>query len=162
MSIAAPVVALPSPSGSGTEAAAGPEPGEIAVTFVRPLIGIDRSTRYVIRPLGASWDPYVALVSLDEPALAFMIVPPAALFDDYVVEIPEDDVAQLALEDGDDAVVFLIVRRHGVPTPVVNLVAPVVVNRRTLVAAQVVLQDSGYGLMVPVDAGSARPAPARS
>lgn len=162
MSIAAPVVALPSPPGSGAEAAVGPEPGEIVVTFVRPLIGIDGSTRYVIRPLGASWDPYVALVSRDEPTLTFMIVPAPALFDDYVVEIPENDVTQLALEDGDHAVVFVIVRRRGVPTPVVNLVAPVVANCRSLVAAQVVLQDSGYGLMVPVDAGSARLAPVRS
>lgn len=155
--VAAPVAAPPGPFGSDVEATVGQDPGEIVVTFVHPVIGLGRSTRYAIRPLGASWDPYVALVSLDEAGLAFMIVPPAALFSDYVIEIPDDDVALLGLESGEDAVVFVIVRRRGVPTPVVNLVAPVIVNRRTLAAAQVVLQDSGYGLMVPVDAGSARP-----
>ena len=161
MSIASPAADLADVSDAGGEAIPLPALDEIAVTFARPLIGLPRSTHYVVRALGPSWEPYAALVSLDEPGLVFMIVPPAALFDDYVIEIPEDDAAELGLEAGDDAVVFVIVRRHNVPVPVVNLVAPVVVNRRTLIAAQVVLQDSGYGLMVPVDAGTARPAAGR-
>lgn len=131
----------------------------LVLTFARPMIGLERTTRYAVHPLGAQWEPYVALVSLDEPSLALLVVPPAALFDDYVIEIPEDDCVQLELTDAADAVVLIIVRRRDVPTPVVNLVAPIVVNRRTRMAAQVVLQDSGYGLMVPVDAGTARPRP---
>lgn len=131
--------------------------GSLVLTFARPLIGLEKSTRYAVVPLGAEWEPYTSLVSLDEPSLAFLVVPPAALFEDYVIEIPEEDCAQLELEDAADVVTLLIVRRRGVPTPVVNLVAPIVVNRRTRVAAQVVLQESGYGLMVPVDAGTARP-----
>lgn len=129
----------------------------VALTFVRPLIGLERSTRYAVRPLGAEWEPYTTLVSLDEPALAFLVVPPGALFDDYVIEIPEEDCDQLGLEDATDVVTLVIVRRRDVPTPVVNLMAPIVVNWRTGMAAQVVLQESGYGLTVPVDAGTARP-----
>ena len=34
---------------------------------------------------------------------------------------------------------------------------PIVVNRRTGRATQVVLQDGGYDAAVPVDAGTARP-----
>ncbi|MGH8979974.1 MAG: flagellar assembly protein FliW [Acidimicrobiales bacterium] len=165
MSIAATVTHEASaPDGDG-ETAIGREPApldEVALTFTRPLIGIERSLHYAVRPLGLSWEPYSALVSLDEPRLAFMVVPPAALFGDYVIEIPDPDVAELDLINADDAVVFVIVRRRGVPSPVANLVAPVVVNRRTRLAAQVVLQDSGYGLMVPVDAGTARPTSVRS
>lgn len=131
--------------------------GPVVLDFARPLIGIDGSTRYAVRPLGAEWEPFSSLVSLDEEALAFLVVPPVALFDDYVIEIPEEDCRLLELEDATDVVTLLIVRRRGVPVPVVNLVAPIVVNRRTRAAAQVVLQESGYGLMVPVDAGTARP-----
>jgi hypothetical protein len=39
----------------------------------------------------------------------------------------------------------------------VNLRAPIVINRTLGLASQVVLDDDcGFGLMVPVDAGSAR------
>lgn len=129
----------------------------VVLTFARPLLGLEGSTRYAVNPLGPDWEPYTSLVSLDEPALAFLVVPPGVLFEDYVIEIPEEDCTQLELEDANDVLVLVIVRRRGVPTPVVNLVAPIVVNRRTRMAAQVVLQESGYGLTVPVDAGTARP-----
>jgi flagellar assembly factor FliW len=131
---------------------------EIVVEFVRPIIGFEGSTRYAVRPLGAELEPYSSLVSLDEPDLGFVVVPPAALFEDYVIEVPEGDAAQLELGDASDVVVLVIVRRRGVPSPVVNLMAPIVINRTTRAAAQVVLQDSDYGLMVPADAGTARPA----
>ena len=142
---------------TGTTGATEPDADAIVLTFARPLIGLERSTRYAVRPLGSDWEPYTSLVSLDEPTLAFLVVPPGVLFDDYVIEVPEEDCIQLGLEEAADVLVLVIVRRRGVPTPVVNLVAPIVVNRRTRMAAQVVLQESGYGLMVPVDAGTARP-----
>lgn len=145
-------------AGADAPAAPGADAPAAVLTFARPLIGLERSTRYAVCPLGAEWQPFTSLVSLDEPSLAFLVVPPAALFSDYVITVPEEDCDQLGLAEEADALVLLIVRRQDVPTPVVNLVAPIVVNRRTRVAAQVLLQESGYGLMVPVDAGTARPA----
>lgn len=142
---------------AGPAGDAGAAGGAVVLTFARPLLGLEGSTRYAVNSLGPEWEPYTSLVSLDEPALAFLVVPPGVLFEDYVIEIPEEDCTQLELEDAGDVLVLVIVRRRGLPTPVVNLVAPIVVNRRTRMAAQVVLQESGYGLTVPVDAGTARP-----
>lgn len=137
------------------QAAAAAEPEDLVLHFVRPLIGFEHSADYALRPLGAQYEPYAALVSLDEPDLRFVVVPPGAVFRDYVIEIPDSDRQLLALEDAGDVAVLAIVRRHGVPAPVANLMGPIVVNRRTQAAAQVVLQDSDYGVMVPVDAGTA-------
>lgn len=134
-------------------------PGEeLQLHFVRPLIGLERSTHFVLRPLGPQYEPYASLVSLDEPDLRFVVVPPGVIFRDYVIEIPESDRQLLDLRDAGEVAVLAIVRRHGVPAPVVNLMGPIVVNRRSQAAAQVVLQESDYGVMVPVDAGTARPA----
>lgn len=138
-----------------TDAAIGDD--ELELRFVRPLIGFERSARFALRSLGAQYEPYAALVSLDEPDLRFVVVPPGVVFPDYVIEIPDSDRQLLALSDASDVVVLAIVRRQGVPTPVVNLMGPIVINRRTRDAAQVVLQESDYGVMVPVDLGTARP-----
>lgn len=140
------------------EAAATASEEELQLHFVRPLIGLERSTRFVLRPLGPQYEPYASLVSLDEPDLRFVVVPPGVIFRDYVIEIPESDRQLLDLRDAGEVAVLAIVRRHGVPAPVVNLMGPIVVNRRTQAAAQVVLQESDYGVMVPVVAGTARPA----
>ncbi len=139
-------------------AAAAVSEEELQLHFVRPLIGLERSTHFVLRPLGPQYEPYASLVSLDEPDLRFVVVPPGVIFRDYVIEIPESDRRLLDLRDAGEVAVLAIVRRHGVPAPVVNLMGPIVVNRRTQAAAQVVLQESDYGVMVPVDVGTARPA----
>jgi flagellar assembly factor FliW len=143
---------------AGTVRAAVPEDGvrERVLTFARPLIGLGGSTRYALRPLGRAYEPFGSLESLDGSGVRLVVVPPALVFSDYVVEVPEDDCRELGLEEPSTAAVLVVVRLHQVPVPVVNLMAPIVVHRATGAAAQVVLQDSGYGLMVPVDAPSAR------
>ena len=133
---------------------------EPVLSFVRPIVAFERSRRYVVRPLGLNYEPFASLVSLDVPGLNFVVVPPGLIFADYVYGVPERDVTELRLaEVADPAQVqtLVIVRRRDVPSPVVNLRAPIVINRTLGLASQVVLDDDcGFGLMVPVDAGSAR------
>lgn len=129
----------------------------LALQFVKTIIGFPRSRSYELRAIGPQYEPYGQLISLDEPNLSFVVVPPGAIFADYVIEIPDVDCELLGLADGRDAAVLAIVRRKNVPVPVVNLMAPIIVNRRLGLAGQVILEDLGYGLMVPVDASSARP-----
>jgi len=136
------------------------ELGEPVLHFVRPIVAFERSRRYAVRPLGIRYEPYASLESLDEPGLTFVVVPPGLLFPDYVYTVPERDVQELALDrltDPADVQTLAVVRRRDVPVPVVNLRAPIVINRTLRLASQVVLDDGcGFGLMVPVDAGTAR------
>ena len=94
--------------------------------------------------------PFCVLKSLDMPGLQFVVVPPGALFENYVIEVPEDDVAGLELAQADDALVLVIVTVSQPPT--VNLLGPVVVNRRTGRSRQVVLIGSGYEVRTPLAA----------
>ncbi len=130
---------------------------ERVLVFVRPIIGWEESIRFALRSLGDAYAPYLTMTSLDQAGPQFVVVPPGRLFTDYVVEVPAADRQLLGLDDGADALVLAIVRRRDVATPVVNLMGPIVVNRRTGWATQVVLQDAVYGAAVPVDAGTARP-----
>lgn len=87
---------------------------------------------------------------LDEPDLGFVMIAPEPYFPDYAPEIDSTTAATLGLNDADDALLLLVVtlgdeRRP----PSANLMAPVVVNRRTKVASQVVLADSGLPLRAP-------------
>ncbi len=133
---------------------------EPVLRFVRPIIAFERSRRYVVKSLGPRYEPYASLVSLDEPGLNFVVVPPGLLFADYVYAVPERDVEELRLGEVEDLTqvqTLAIVRRRDVPAPVVNLRAPIVVNRKLGLASQVVLEDDcGFGFMVPVDADSAQ------
>jgi flagellar assembly factor FliW len=127
------------------------------VLLTQPMIGFEHTSRYAIRPLGSDYGSYELMTSLEEQGLSFVVVPPGAIFSDYRFEIPESDVELLGLRDVSDVETWVLVTRKGLPVPTVNLLGPLVVNRRTRVAAQLVLQDSGYGAAVAVNAGSARP-----
>lgn len=92
------------------------------------------------------------LRSVEDEALRFVVVPPSPWFPDYTPELPSDAAEELALDDADDALVLLVVNtgpggEEGGATA--NLMAPVVVNRRTRHAAQVVLGESPYSLREP-------------
>jgi flagellar assembly factor FliW len=157
------VKTFPTNPTEGTDAegadAEGADAGPV-LTFVRPIIAFERARRYAVRPLGPHYEPFASLVSLDVPGLNFVVVPPGLIFPDYVYTVPERDVVELRLNDvaGPSEVQTLaIVRRRDVPSPVVNLRAPIVINRVLGLASQVVLEDDcGFGFMVPVDAPSAR------
>lgn len=140
------------------EAPLAPASQALGIELVRPMIGWPESTRFVLRPLGTDFEPYAALSSLDQPGLDFVVVPPGVLFEDYVIEIPSDDVETLGIAGPDETAVLVLVTPRGAPVPTVNLLGPLVVNRSTMRGLQVVLDSAGYGSAVPVDAGTARPA----
>ncbi|HVC25824.1 MAG TPA: flagellar assembly protein FliW [Acidimicrobiales bacterium] len=130
--------------------------GERALVFDRALIGFPESRAYRLRSLGEAYAPFAALTSADEDGPSFIVVPPGLLFQDYVIEIPEADVAALDLRAAEDVEILALVTRRAGAAPTANLMGPIVVNTRTGHAAQVVLADGGYGVAVPLDSGSAR------
>lgn len=86
------------------------------------------------------------LQAVDDPALAFIVVNPMDFFLDYDIELTEDDADTLRIEDPSDAVLVTTVtvdKKLGQVTT--NLVGPVVINSRTLLAKQVVLSGDRYG-----------------
>src|SRR5690625_2557790 len=94
--------------------------------------------------------------SVEDPALAFILVDPVLFVADYKVKVDKEEVAELQLEEDDDTVVLAIVTvpRDNPNGMTANLQAPIVLNPRTRVGRQVVLNDSPYGIRHPLLAGA--------
>ena len=77
--------------------------------------------------------------------LNFVVIEPAGIIADYEPELFDADATALGLTSPEDAMVLNIVcLRSGQPQEAtVNLVGPVVINRRTGVGKQVVLANHG-------------------
>ena len=83
----------------------------------------------------------------------FVVIEPGGLIPDYVPELFDDDAAALELQSAEDALVLNIVTvsRTEPATATVNLVGPLIINRRTGVARQVVLANhSRYSARHPL------------
>jgi flagellar assembly factor FliW len=125
------------------------------VTFAGGLPGFDHLRGFVMEPFGEDLAPFCRLRSVDPGGVEFIVVPPGMLFPDYRVEIDEDTVDRLDLTAEDAVVLTIVTLRDDGRSPTANLLGPIVVNRRTQAAAQVVQHGSGYEVAVPlVPAGS--------
>jgi flagellar assembly factor FliW len=124
---------------------------ELVLTFVAGLPGFPDAHRFALDGLGAELEPFCRMRSLDQRDLTFTVMPPGLVFPEYSVVIDEESVERLKLDNAADAVVLAIVTLSVPPEPPkVNLLGPIVINRRTLLAAQVVQHGSSHGVAVPL------------
>jgi len=85
--------------------------------------------------------PFLWLEAQDNPAVKFLLMPPSLLFPTYQPEISQEDVRQLDLKGPGDAIVLGIVHLLPDGKETVNLRGPLIINRNTLIARQVVPID---------------------
>ncbi len=122
----------------------------LEVTFAGGLPGFDRLRTFVIEPMPGDLAPFCRLRATDPPGVEFIVVPPGVLFPDYQVAVDEDTVERLALRAEDAAVLSIVTLSDDGSAPTVNLLGPIVVNRRNGSAAQVVLHGSDYQVATPL------------
>lgn len=109
-----------------------------ALAFVTPPPGLAPHTSFTLDTVDGA-DGLFALSAVDDRGVRMFVVDPAAVALDYAPVLTDAQVADLGLRSPDDAQLLVVARLtdEGIG---VNLLAPVVVNRPTGVAAQVILE----------------------
>jgi len=110
---------------------------ECVIQMPLGLLGFERYKRFalVTKP---EEEPFLWLQAVEEPKLAFLVMSPFVVVPDYQPEISEDDAGNLGLQGPRETLIFNIVTVRGTQQATVNLKGPIVLNRRTLVAKQVI------------------------
>ncbi|MGK2959380.1 MAG: flagellar assembly protein FliW [Acidimicrobiales bacterium] len=110
------------------------------LNFPDGLMGFPDAKRFTLLAWGGEGSPFSLLHSLEDETLEFVVVPPLLFFPDYEPEIDDESAARLELTTTDDAITLVIVTVPDDPKgATANLLGPVIVNRHTLKAGQVVL-----------------------
>lgn len=123
------------------------------LTLPDGLVGFPEASRFAIVELDALGMLY-RLDCIEDTTLSFVAVAPHRYRPDYSPEIDEQTVADLKLDSADDVLLLALVTVGAkVEDAAVNLLAPIVVNRRSLRAAQVVLSGQDWPLRHPLRAG---------
>jgi len=101
-------------------------------------------------------EPLVFLQSLDTPDLCFVTLPAAVVAPGFRLRLSPEDLQALEFETdrqprvGADALCLVVLSLEERKPPTVNLLAPIVVNVRTLRARQAIQPESGYSLREPL------------
>lgn len=134
------------------------EPMQILLPF--GLIGLGELREFEVAPIEDSW-PFLNLRSRGDLEIEFLAIEAANAVADYSVELSDDDALTLNLTSPQDALVLNIVtvHSHRPQFVTVNLAGPIIVNRHTLLAKQIVLsQGEKHSTVHPLI--DQRPAPA--
>jgi flagellar assembly factor FliW len=87
--------------------------------------------------------PFMWLQSQSEEGFSFLIIDPKECVSNYVLEISNVDTAFLEIENMDDVLIFNIVTipQNDNDPMTVNLIAPIVIHRKTGKGRQVILEN---------------------
>lgn len=89
--------------------------------------------------------PFMWLQSVENGALAFVVVNPQLIKPDYEPEISDQDAKSLQLDKSEDAMILTIVTVRLSPLLVTaNLRAPIIINKEMRIARQIVLENDDY------------------
>ena len=125
------------------------------INFPAGLPGFPHAHKFDLAPWGPAGSPFLLLSSADDPDVGFVVVPPWVFYPTYEFELDTGAAERLGLNAADDAVVFAVVTLRDRPEDsTLNLLGPIVVNRYTHEAAQVVLPSAGYSVRAPLAVAS--------
>lgn len=113
------------------------------LNFPKGLFGFEDYHKYAL--IEAEYEPFFWLQSLDEKSLAFLLIDPFLIVNDYELDIDDKMLKDIGIVSPTDVYVWSVVTVPADGGPVTaNLQGPLVVNRKTQTALQVILSDSKW------------------
>ena len=123
---------------------------ETIIRFPQGLVGFpDQKEFQLFEPTDAY--PLKFIQSVEDPDLSFTCMDAAAVKMDYEVPLDESTARTLALEDPKDALVLLLMVVPEDPSQMTaDLAGPLVINAKTRIGRQVILNTEQYPLKFPI------------
>ncbi len=110
--------------------------------FPLGLLGFEPLKRFALRRTAPD-SPFSWLQSEDDAAVTFLVVSPFEVLPTYAPDVSNEDTAFLKLTEPGEAQLYSIVTLRQTGEASVNFKGPIVVNRTTSVAKQVVPLNAG-------------------
>ena len=98
--------------------------------------------------------PFYLLQSDENIEIAFVLMDPTLILPDYQLSISDKDLRILEVENSSDVLYFSIVTIYDNPQDsTVNLLGPVVINKKNHKAKQIISQNDDYPVRYPLFKG---------
>ena len=129
-------------------------------TFPQGLLGFADYTDFVLidavtdAATGAATAPFFYLQSTQEPTLAFLVVDPFLVREDYEAAIDDEALSVIGLSKASD-VLLLTTVTLGAAGATVNLQGPLIFNKSNHSAFQAILSDTKWPTKYPLAQGGA-------
>jgi len=124
------------------------------------MLGFAKFKRYILVE-NEEIQPFKWLQSLDLPKVAFPLLDPNLVVQDYSCMPTPEDLRSLEIEQDSDLVTLAVsIIPEDAAQATINLKAPLLINHRKMIGKQVILSESHYETMVPILSRLDKTAPA--
>ena len=107
------------------------------------LFGFEEYTDFAL--VDSEYEPLIWFQSLQEPNLAFLLIDPFIIADDYEADIDDSELLRIGIKDPADVSVFTLVTVPGDGGPVTaNFQGPLIINKKNHLCMQAILDGSKY------------------
>jgi len=119
-------------------------PGDKIITMEKPVLGFEQLKQYCIVERD-DCEPFLWFQSLEDPAIAFLIVNPVIFYPDYRIEVNPKEIEELLVNDVKTIETYVIVTVPQDPQRMsINLQGPILINTESRLAKQLVMVNSEY------------------
>ena len=116
---------------------------ERLISIPSGLFGFEEYTDFAL--VDSEYEPLIWFQSLQEPNLAFLLIDPFIIADDYEADIDDSELLRIGIKDPADVSVFTIVTVPGDVGPVTaNFQGPLIINKKNHLCMQAILDGSKY------------------
>lgn len=120
------------------------------ITFPEGILGFEDIREYVIIDF-EDHEPFQWLVALDDPEVQFPIISPILVKENYSPSLARETVSQIGDFSDEDLLLYAIVTiRPGAAKVTADLKGPIIINQKTRLGKQIVLDSDEYPLDHPV------------
>lgn len=112
------------------------------ITFEEGLYGFSEAKEFVLAGEIDSEFPFQWLQSINDPMLSFVVTSPFLFVEQYDFELPDSVVEKMDLKSIDAVMIYcLTVIPDDAALTTINLKAPIVINKETKQAKQIILNE---------------------
>jgi flagellar assembly factor FliW len=113
------------------------------VTFPKGLYGFEEYKNYAL--IDSQYNPLIWLQSIEEPGLAFLMIDPFLIEENYEADINDSELEKIEVKDPVDVAVMAIITVPNDGSPVTaNLQGPIIINKKKKLCMQAVLDGEKY------------------
>jgi flagellar assembly factor FliW len=119
-------------------------PDDKIITMEKPVLGFEQLKKYCLVER-EDCEPFLWFQSLEDPAIAFLVVNPVIFYPDYRIEVNPKEIEELLVKDVRTVETYVIVTVPQDPQRIsINLQGPILINTDSRLAKQLVMVNSDY------------------
>jgi flagellar assembly factor FliW len=113
------------------------------VTFPEGLLGFEKYTKFAL--IDSEYEPFIWLQSTEESNLAFLMIDPFLICNDYEADIDDSTLKNIGVESAEDIIIMTLVTIPKDGSAITaNFLGPIVINKKNRKCLQVILNDNRW------------------